>query len=317
MYMLKSQRLIQLIMRINAKKSFTVPELADEFGLSTRTITRDLQELSELGVPIYSVQGRGGGYRLLKERVLPPITFTESEAVAMFFACQSLQYFSSSPFEEGATTALHKFYHYLSDEIKGQIDRLRDKVVIWSPHRSMSSQCLRTLMQAVMIRSVVTIAYSSDQGITVRDIQPIGLYASYGYWYCPAYCFQRQAYRLFRGDRIRSAALNPALDCLEEVDNRSVHDWNAPELEKAEKTTLIVRLTHKGVRTLTSDGWFGESIELGEDGSGIARIRVPVDNLSFFADIVWNIGEDAIIIEPAEAIDYIKRKMKALKQAYM
>jgi predicted DNA-binding transcriptional regulator YafY len=65
MLLLKSQRLVQLIMVINAKKSFTVPELAEEFGLSTRTITRDLQELSALGIPIYSVQGRGGGSNLL------------------------------------------------------------------------------------------------------------------------------------------------------------------------------------------------------------------------------------------------------------
>lgn len=57
--MQKSQRLIQLMMMINAKKSFTVKELADEFGLSVRTLSRDLDELSGLGVPIYSVQGRG------------------------------------------------------------------------------------------------------------------------------------------------------------------------------------------------------------------------------------------------------------------
>ncbi|UUZ92597.1 HTH domain-containing protein [Paenibacillus sp. P25] len=68
--MIKSQRLIRLMMVINARKKFTVRELADEFGLSPRTITRDLQELSEIGVPIYTVQGRGGGYRSLQERML-------------------------------------------------------------------------------------------------------------------------------------------------------------------------------------------------------------------------------------------------------
>ncbi|WP_238590794.1 helix-turn-helix transcriptional regulator [Paenibacillus beijingensis] len=122
--MQKSQRLVQMIMRINAKKSFTVKELADEFGLSSRTITRDLQELSELGVPIYSIQGRGGGYKLLQERLLPPISFSESEAIAMFFALQSKDYFSSVPFGEGADSALHKFYHYLPADVREQIDRL-------------------------------------------------------------------------------------------------------------------------------------------------------------------------------------------------
>lgn len=191
MLLQKSQRLIRMIMIINAKKSFTVQELADEFGLSTRTITRDLQELSELGVPIYSIQGRGGGYKLLQERILPPIAFSESEAVAMFIACQSLQHFGTLPFDEGATSALHKFYHYLPADVREQIDRLKNNVTIWSPHRFMFPKILRTLLQAIMICCVVTIEYSSSHGLTQRNIQPIGLFARDGYWYCPAYCFQR------------------------------------------------------------------------------------------------------------------------------
>ncbi|QYR20946.1 YafY family transcriptional regulator [Paenibacillus sp. sptzw28] len=313
--MLKSQRLIQLIMVINAKKSFTAGELADEFGLSTRTITRDLQELSTLGIPIYSVQGRGGGYRLLRERMLPPITFSESEAVAMFFACQSLQYYGSLPFDEGAAAALHKFYHYLPADVKEQIERLRNKVAIWSPHRSMSSACLRTLLQAVMIRSAVTIRYKSSHIVSDRDIQPIGLYASQGYWYCPAYCFHRKAYRLFRGDRISSASLNPSIECLEEVDKRSVKDWNEQEILKMDKTELIFNLTPNGVRTLESSS-FDDSIQCREDGSGTVRKWVPKEDLSFFVNIIWGLGEDAEIVEPAEAVDLIKRKIEKIKNVY-
>ncbi|MGV2806679.1 HTH domain-containing protein, partial [Clostridium perfringens] len=127
---------------INAKKTFTVKELADDFGLSVRTLSRDLDELSGLGVPIYSVQGRGGGYRLLQERMLPPISFTESEAIAIFFACQSLSYFSTLPFGDGAATALHKFYRYLPADIKAQIDRLKARGMIHSPFRALSPAIL-------------------------------------------------------------------------------------------------------------------------------------------------------------------------------
>lgn len=314
--MLKSQRLIQLIMIVNARKSFTVPELADELGLSKRTITRDLQELSELGIPIYSVQGRGGGYRLLQERLLPPISFSESEAVAMFFACQSLQYFGSLPFDEGASSALHKFYHYLPPDIKEQIDRLKNKVVIWNPLRSMSVKCLRTLLQAIMVRSVVTIEYDTGKGAERRDIQPIGLYASQGYWYCPAYCFERKGYRLFRADRVRSASLNDSLACLDEVDTKSIFDWNVDELHASEKQELIVTLTPIGVRNLEENGWFNEFIEHNEDGSGTIRMMIPVNKVSFYAEMIWGVGEAARIIEPPEAITYIEQKLKMMRQQY-
>ncbi|HET7657279.1 MAG TPA: HTH domain-containing protein, partial [Bacillales bacterium] len=52
--MAKTKRLIELIMTVNAKRKFTVKELAEEFGVSERTMLRDLQELSALGVPLYS-----------------------------------------------------------------------------------------------------------------------------------------------------------------------------------------------------------------------------------------------------------------------
>ena len=84
----KSQRLLEMMMAVNRKRKFTVKELAGEFNVSSRTILRDLQELSELGVPLYSEVGPHGGYQVLKERILPPIAFTEEEAVAIFF-CES------------------------------------------------------------------------------------------------------------------------------------------------------------------------------------------------------------------------------------
>lgn len=84
--MSKSKRLLDLMMTVNRKRKFTVRELADEFQVSSRTILRDLQELGELGVPLYSEVGPHGGYQVLSERILPPIAFTEEEAVAIF--CQ-------------------------------------------------------------------------------------------------------------------------------------------------------------------------------------------------------------------------------------
>jgi predicted DNA-binding transcriptional regulator YafY len=305
------------MMVINAKKNVTVRELADEFGLSTRTISRDVQDLSEIGFPIYSVQGRGGGYRLLQERMLPPIAFLESEAVAMFFAFQSLQYFGSLPFEDGMTSALLKFYHYLPDDVRRQIDRLQNKIVIWSPHRSMSSANLKTLLQAIMLQKVVTIRYSSAAEVTERDIQPIGIYASQGYWYCPAYCFLRKTYRLFRADRILFASLNESISFREDVDQRSVFDWDAPEKNRLEKITLVVNITSKGCKKIESNGWFDDTVDSNEDGSGTVRAVIPKKDLDFYVEMIWGLGQEAKIIEPVEAVNYIKQKIEMLRQQYV
>lgn len=93
--MQKAKRLIELMMLINQKQQFTARELAEACGVSLRTIQRDLRDLRSLGVPLYAEFGPKGGYRLLKEKLLPPLTFTENEAVAMFFAYQSLHNYAS------------------------------------------------------------------------------------------------------------------------------------------------------------------------------------------------------------------------------
>ncbi|MBB3112464.1 putative DNA-binding transcriptional regulator YafY [Paenibacillus phyllosphaerae] len=313
--MQKSQRLIQLIMRINAKQSFTVKELADEFGISTRTITRDLLELSELGVPVYSIQGRGGGYKLLQKRILPPISFTESEAVAMFFACQTMDYFSSLPFGDGADSAVHKFYHYLPADVREQIDRLKDRIMFWSPYRSMSAEILQTLLQAVMTNSVVTIAYKSSSGVSERNIQPIGLYASSGYWYCPAYCFEREDIRQFRADRILSASLNGTIPAREDVSQKTLLD--KPQKDDQERTALELELTNKGVWMLESNPRFGPYIKHYEDGGGTVTVPIAAEDLKFYVDLIWQWGDDVKIIGPAAAAAYIRQKIEAMRLLYL
>lgn len=105
--------------------------------------------------------------------------------------------------------------------------------MFWSPYRPMSAEVLRTLLQAVMDRKVVTITYRTPDGITERDIQPIGLYAGSGYWYCPAYCFMRGALRQFRADRIVSAVINEARPGRADIDELTIHDRSEPGSREA------------------------------------------------------------------------------------
>ncbi|WP_372633929.1 helix-turn-helix transcriptional regulator [Cohnella sp.] len=73
--MSKARLLFDLIMYVNTKRSFTAQDVAYEFNISLRTAHRYLLELSDLGIPIYTEQGRKGGYRTLKNRTLPPHYF--------------------------------------------------------------------------------------------------------------------------------------------------------------------------------------------------------------------------------------------------
>ncbi|MFD2614002.1 helix-turn-helix transcriptional regulator [Paenibacillus gansuensis] len=312
--MQKSKRLIRLIMIINAKKSFTVQELADEFGLSTRTVTRDLLELSELGIPIYSVQGRGGGYRLLQERMLPPISFTENEAISMFFAYQSLEHFGSMPFGKGAQTSLDKFYHYLPGDVKQKVDRLKHKITIWSPGRAMSQEVLETLFHAIMNKSAASIEYQSSKGVTARDIQPVGLYASSGFWYCPAFCYASGELRTFRADRILAAVLQPSIPYREELEQFKIKEQ--PVHEVSAQLLLRLELTAKGIWQMKPDPRIGPFIEERGDGSGSAEVRIIAEDVAFYTEHIWQYGAEVKIIAPEEAVLLVREKIKSVQKLY-
>jgi predicted DNA-binding transcriptional regulator YafY len=137
-FMTKTKLLFELIMYVNTKKSFTAQDIAYEFNISVRTAHRYLVELSDMGIPLYTEQGRNGGYRILKNRVLPPIIFDENEAFAIFFAFQSLKYYRSLPFDLNIDSASRKLYISLPDDTKNKVERLDSVLSFWNQKRSVS-----------------------------------------------------------------------------------------------------------------------------------------------------------------------------------
>jgi predicted DNA-binding transcriptional regulator YafY len=76
-------RLLGILLILQSQRTTTAGALAHRFGVTTRTIYRDLDTLSALGVPLYGERGRKGGIRLLPGYFLPPLMLTREEAIAL------------------------------------------------------------------------------------------------------------------------------------------------------------------------------------------------------------------------------------------
>ncbi|MFM1653247.1 helix-turn-helix transcriptional regulator [Brevibacillus sp. B_LB10_24] len=314
--MSKSKRLLELMMTINRKRKFTVKELAQEFGVSTRTMLRDLQELSELGVPLYSEVGPHGGYQVLKERILPPIAFSEEEAVAMFFAVHALRHYSSLPFESESASALNKFYLHMSGDVRDRIDQMKNRVDFVTPTRQQESPFLSILLEAAVDQKVLLITYGSDGDEACRKIQPIGIYASNGLWFCPAYCFLRKDFRIFRCDRIQSAKYDT--EGTEPMDLRDVHLGNKETVFQTEKESvgLYAELSQKGVQMCEAVLWLGSHLHIREDGTGWLVGPIPQNDIPFYARFFIGLGNEATVKQPPELIDTIKRLFAEILSKY-
>lgn len=312
----KSKRLLELMMTVNRKKRFTVKELAEEFQVSTRTMLRDLQELSELGVPLYSEVGPHGGYQVLKERILPPIAFTEEEAVSLFFASHALRHYHSLPFKEESAAALQKFYHYMSGEVRDRIDNMRHRFDLVTPKRQTAAPYLAFLLESAIGQQVIYIQYESKRRLSERHIQPIGIYAHNGLWYCPAYCFSSGGIRIFRCDRVRSAETD--VSGITPLDLQEIHLGNLETLHRGgeESVYFNVELTREGVLRCESELWLSSMLHSRENGTGYLEGEVPRGELPFYTDYIIGLGEEATVIEPLELIESIRSKLTVLLGKY-
>lgn len=311
----KSKRLMELMMTVNRKRRFKVQELADEFGVSKRTILRDLQELSELGVPLYSEVGPHGGYQVVRERVLPPIAFTEGEAVAMFFAVHALRHYSSLPFEAESASALSKFYLHMPGDVRDRIDSMKDRVDFITPTRWSDAPCLTILLDAAILQKVLLIQYESqERGTEKRQIQPVCIYANNGFWYCTAYCFIRQDYRVFRCDRIREAVSDSSETVPMKLKDVRLSRRDAAEPRNPIRLRAI--LSKAGVQRCESELWLAPMLQVREDGSGRIDKDVSRDDIPFYAEFMIGLGDEVSLEEPVELKEAIRMKLAAWLARY-
>lgn len=299
--MSKAERLIEMMITINAKKDFTVGELAKEFSVSKRTILRDLQELERAGFPLYSEVGAAGGYHILKERILPPVAFSENEAKAVFFACQALQYYRDLPFEKETISVLKKFLNCLPLDVQNSITQIQSKVVFWIPDRHCDSPLLKSMFLVAVNRHAATIRYLSTHSESVRTIIPIGLYAMNGLWYCPAYCTTANQIRVFRVDRIKEIIEEKPSPKGKYPVPASIQEY----LEKSQVKNdyhMKIQLTDIGVKRCESECLLASGLKIFSTGGGMIDMEINHAALEWVADYILPFGKNATILEPAELI---------------
>lgn len=312
--MSKSKLLFDLIMYVNFNRRFTAQDVAHEFNVSVRTAHRYLTELSEMGVPLYTEPGRSGGYRILDNRILPPILFNENEAFSIFFAFQSLKYYSSLPFEIDINSVSKKLYTSLTKDTRKKIDRLDVVLSFWNKKRSIPSKYMIEIVEAAAERKVIQIEYISKDGTSLREVAPIGVFAYNGFWYMPALVMDTNEVRLFRTDRIVT------LNKLERIYDSGItlHDWllSQTEQEPVTPVRLYVELSREGLRQCRSEPWLDPHIVMKNENSGYIDTVIDHNENEFVSQFFFRLGTEAKVLEPEIIVKRIIILSQKLLQHY-
>lgn len=202
----KFNRIVAILTQLQSRRIVTAQDLASRFDVSLRTIYRDIRTLESAGVPIISEAGTG--YSIMEGYRLPPIMFNKEEALSFIKSEKLMQKFTDKNIGHHYESAMIKVKSVLKNSEKDFLDTLEGQIDIRPTQKLFNSNIpnsLEIILESISNQKQVDLEYKaiSDE-ITIRSIEPVGIFHEHNFWYILGYCMLRKDYRQFRTDRIIS-----------------------------------------------------------------------------------------------------------------
>lgn len=207
----RMDRLLAILLELQAKRHLRAEDLAGTFETSKRTIYRDILALCEAGVPIISEPGKG--YSLMEGYFLPPLTFSPDEATMLLLGAGVMAGSFDAEYRAAARWAARKITSVLSDSMLEKVRNLESSIYFIAantPERPAESAILQQLRRAILKQQTVSFRYharhqeSGESETTVREADPYGLVHTDNSWILVAHCHLRHDTRNFRLSRMEN-----------------------------------------------------------------------------------------------------------------
>ncbi len=201
-------RLTAILIHLQTKRVVKAEEIADRFGMSLRTVYRDVKALMEAGVPIGSEAGKG--YFIVDGFHLPPVMFTQDEANSMMLAGKLVEKIADKSVREAFSSALYKIKSVLKEEDKDNLETLDSNIKIYFRGRAEENDqfpdhFMTEIQRAVAGKQVLKLDYVNQAGeVSQRLVEPAGIFYYSLAWHLIGWCRLRNGYRDFRSDRIKN-----------------------------------------------------------------------------------------------------------------
>ncbi|MEZ7004727.1 helix-turn-helix transcriptional regulator [Streptomyces sp. AD55] len=201
-----SARLLRLLSLLQAHREWSGAALAHRLGVSPRTVRRDVDRLRELGYPVGSAPGPGGGYRLGAGAELPPLLLDDEEAVAVAVGLRTAAGQGIEGIDETCVRALAKLEQVLPDRLRRRVGALNAVTVpmLRAPgDRAVDPAVLTELARLCRDGERLRCSYRGHDGTVGRRIvEPYRLVCTERLWYLVAFDVDRADWRTFRVDRL-------------------------------------------------------------------------------------------------------------------
>ncbi|WP_304235736.1 YafY family protein [Jiulongibacter sediminis] len=307
-------RLTSILIQLQSKRIVKAQEIADRFEISLRTVYRDIRTLEQAGVPIISEAGIG--YSIMKEYRLPPVHFTEDEALSFITAGKFIERLTDQSTIEAYQSALYKIKAVLAHGQKELVDDLSERIAVlknnYLPETRNEHLDIGLFLKAINEKRVIQIVYQTpaeEQGKN-RKVEPAGIYNSGSNWYLIAFCQLRNDYRNFRIDRISSFEI---LTKRFTGTHPGLHDFLYQTRTERELTEVIILIDKEAYSYLGDQHYYHGFVSEKPVGSQI-EMHFLCASLTGFAHWFMLLGSSADIVKPLILKEIVREKLDQVRK---
>lgn len=302
-------RIVSILVHLQSRRIVAAKDIAERFGISLRTVYRDIRTLEQAGVPIVSEAGIG--YSLMNGYKLPPVVFNREEAIALMTAEKFVSKLTDTHTQKAYESALFKIKAVLSNEDKELLSTANDKIAFlenrFLPKNRNESLNIPEILNAIAGKNVMEMLYESGvkQESVRRNVEPAGIFSQGEKWYLVAYCRLRKDYRHFRIDRIKE------LKFTKEVFSTR-HPGLTEFLENLRRdetlTEVIIKVDKVAFRYFGDQHFYNGFVSM-EDTGVQYEMKFLSGSLPGFAKWFMVFGEHADIVKPKELKELVRENI--------
>lgn len=293
-------RVTAILIQLQSRKVVKAQEIADRFGISLRTVYRDVKTLEEAGIPV--IGEAGVGYSIMDGYRLPPVMFTKEEATAFLTAEKMIEKLADSSTDDSYKSAMFKIRAVLRTSEKDFLENLDENIEVVKSrrqqHQTLEGTPLQSILKSIADKNVISIHYFAQysQQKTERHIEPIGIFYLEPYWHLVAYCRLRKDYRDFRIDRINSIQFT---DMIFEATHPTLKTYLDQMAEEKNVKTVVIRVDKSAMPHIGDQKYYSGFVSQVELENQF-EMTFLTGHLQGFARWFVTFGDHAEIVSPVE-----------------
>ncbi len=299
---MQESRLFRIIYYLLDKGKSTAPELAEKFEMSVRTIYRDIDIISSMGIPVYAMQGKGGGITLLDNFVLDKSLLSTREKEQILMALQGIIATEPNNSDELLTKLGSLFQTKNTNWIEVDFSN-------WVK-RNPSQDIFQLMKSAIFSRNVISFQYfSSNRESTKRRVEPLKLVFKSKDWYLYGFCLIRNDYRFFKLTRIKEMEIQA------EVYSREIPSTCSIGKQMDIQNAIAVTLKFDQDMAFRVYDEFAEGVT--EDKQGNLYVRTNLPDSDTLYSYLFSFADSVEIVEPENIREQVKNKLAAMQKKYV